>query len=118
MRFLRLRFRQWYLRYLGVWGVVPFALVTAAALALLPRTVINPVIQAEDPQGVPYFQTLRSTERNFAPGEFVLVAYAPKDLDSRPSLEGLRRLTYRLAALPGVRSAVSAATVNDLIARQ
>ena len=100
---------------LGAKLVVPFAVITILACVLLFRVGISPRVYLGLPSDDPYIRTRDELSAYFAPSSFVLISLNTETTDAATAVESLDRLSTALAALEGVHSVVSPATVRDII---
>lgn len=115
----RMRVTQLPARYrtrFGIWGVLPFAVITALFAASATRITFSSSLHVEMPPDAARVLYGKTLLERFRPGDLVLVSYHAGDPFTLESLATIDRLHRAVAAVDGVLDVTSVASVQDIIA--
>ena len=95
--------------------ILPFVLLTAASLFLLPRVRAGGTLFIELPEDDAYTMLSSSVEKRFDSSEFLLLSVRGRGLEDEEALGLLAELCDRLVEFPQVESVMSVTTLNDMV---
>lgn len=98
----------------GIWQILPFLLLSAGAVFLIPKLNISADISATLPENDPYFQLEGEMLEGFPASDFLIVFFESDSLFSPDTLERVDRLTVALEDLKAVDYVLSPTNFRDV----
>ena len=99
---------------IGLWQVLPFLLLTAAAVVLIPKIEVSPYIFNIIPESDSYYGNKRELMDVFPESNFLVVFYERGNLFDPETLQTIEKLTNSLNKLDCIDTILSPTNLSDV----
>ncbi len=101
----------------GLWQVLPFLLLTAGAVVLIPRIDVSPYIFSIIPKSDSYYENKRELLDAFPEANFLVAFYESDNLFASETLQTVEKLTNSLDELGCIDTVLSPTNLRDVSVR-
>ncbi len=98
------------------WTLIPFVLVTAAAVLSLTHLTVTGKFDSHLPEGDSYYKDLQESANHFLPNDFIMVSVDIDAEDTAGSLARVAEISRAVEDMEGVDRVLSVSTVADITA--